>query len=73
MPKPYIPGLLSYVQFMHIILIAFYSPKFVCLGDSEETFWSSSQTATSPSVYHTRRRLHVYTVPLTAERPAGKP
>ena len=39
-------------------------------GDSEGTFRSSSQAATCPSVYHTRRRLH--TVPLIAERQAGK-
>ena len=39
-------------------------------GDSEATFWSSSQAATCPPVYHTRRRLH--TVPLIAERQAGK-
>ena len=37
-------------------------------GDSEGTFRSSSQAATCPSVYHTRRRLH--TVPLLAERQA---
>ena len=34
------------------------------------TFQSSSQAATCPSVYHTRWRLH--TVPLIAERQAGK-
>ena len=39
-------------------------------GDSEMTFRSSSQAATCPSVYHTRWRLH--TVPLIAERQAGK-
>ena len=39
-------------------------------GDSEGTFWSSSQAATCPPVYHTRRRLH--TVPLIAERQTGK-
>ena len=39
-------------------------------GDSEGTFRSSSQAATCPPVYHTRWRLH--TVPLTAERQAGK-
>ena len=39
-------------------------------GDSEGTFRSSSQAATCPPVYHTRRRLH--TVPLIAERQAGK-
>ena len=39
-------------------------------GDSERTFQSSSQAATCPPVYHTRRRLH--TVPLFAERQAGK-
>ena len=38
--------------------------------DSEGTFWSSSQAATCPPVYHTRQRLH--TVPLIAERQAGK-
>ena len=39
-------------------------------GDSEGTFRSSSQAATCPPVYHTRRRL--YTVPFNAERQAGK-
>ena len=39
-------------------------------GDSEGTFRSSSQAATRPRVYHTRRRLH--TVPLIAERQVGK-
>ena len=39
-------------------------------GDSEGTFWSSSQAATCSSVYHTRWKLH--TVPLIAERQAGK-
>ena len=39
-------------------------------GDSEMTFRSSSQAATCQSVYHTRWRLH--TVPLIAERQAGK-
>ena len=39
-------------------------------GDSERTFRSSSQAATCPPVYHTWRRLH--TVPLIAERQAGK-
>ena len=39
-------------------------------GDSEGTFRSSSQAATCPPVYHTRRRLH--TVPLIAERQAWK-
>ena len=38
--------------------------------DSEGTIWSLSQAATCPSVYHTRWRLH--TVPLIAERQAGK-
>ena len=37
---------------------------------SEETFRSLSQAATSPPVYHTWWRLH--TVPLIAERQAGK-
>ena len=40
-------------------------------GDSEGTFWSSSQAANCPPLYHTRRRLH--TIPLIAERQAGKP
>ena len=35
-------------------------------GDSEGTFWSLSQAATCPPVYHTRRRLH--TVPFNGER-----
>ena len=39
-------------------------------GDSEGTFQSSSQAATCPPVYHTRRRLH--TDPFNAERQAGK-
>ena len=39
-------------------------------GDSEGTVRSSSQAATGPPVYHTQRRLH--TVPLIAERQAGK-
>ena len=39
-------------------------------GDSERTFRSSSQAATCPPVYHTRRKLH--TVPFNAERQAGK-
>ena len=39
-------------------------------GDREGTFRSSSQAATCPSVYHTQWRLH--TVPLIAERQAGK-
>ena len=39
-------------------------------GNGEETYRSSSQAATCPSVYHTRRRLH--TLPLIAERQAGK-
>ena len=38
--------------------------------DSEGTFRSSSQAATCPPVYHTQWRLH--TVPLIAERQAGK-
>ena len=44
--------------------------KFPWPGDSEETFQSSSQAAAYPPVYHTRWRLH--TVPLIAERQAGK-
>ena len=39
-------------------------------GDSEGIFRSSSQAATCPFVYHTRWRLH--SVPLIAERQAGK-
>ena len=39
-------------------------------GDSERTFRSSSQAATCPPVYHSRRRLHTF--PLIAERQAGK-
>ena len=39
-------------------------------GDSEGAFRLSSQAATCPPVYHKRRRLH--TVPLFAERQAGK-
>ena len=44
--------------------------KLTWPGDSEGTFWSSSQAATCPSVYHTWQRIH--TVPLNAERQAGK-
>ena len=39
-------------------------------GNSKGTFRSSSQAATCPPVYYTRRRLH--TVPLIAECQAGK-
>ena len=39
-------------------------------GDSEGTFWSSSQAATCQPVYHTRQRLH--TLPLSTERQARK-
>ena len=39
-------------------------------GDSEGSIRSSSQAATCPPVYHTRRRLH--TVSLIAERQAEK-
>ena len=39
-------------------------------GNSEGTFRSSSQAATCPPVYHTRRKLH--TVPLIAERQEWK-
>ena len=39
-------------------------------GDSKRTFRCLSQAASSPPVYHTRRRLH--TVPLIAERQAEK-
>ena len=39
-------------------------------GDSEGTFWSLSQAAICPPVYHTRWNLH--TVPLVAEHQAGK-
>ena len=46
------------------------STKLPWPGDSEGTFRSSSQAATCPPVYHTRWRLH--TVPLIAERQAGK-
>ena len=48
----------------------FFFTKLLWLGDSEGTIRSSSQAATCPPVYHTRRRLH--TVPLIAERQAGK-
>ena len=51
-----------------LIVITF--SKLPWPGDSEGTFRSSSQAATCPSVYHTRWRLH--TVPLIAERQAGK-
>ena len=44
--------------------------KLPWLGNSEGTFRYSSQAATCPPVYHTRRRL--YTVPLIAERQAWK-
>ena len=39
-------------------------------GDSEKTFWSSSQAAYCPPVY--RRRWRLNTVPLIAEYQAGK-
>ena len=39
-------------------------------GDSKGTFWSSSQAATYPPVYHRWWRLHI--VPLIAKRQAGK-
>ena len=54
----------------YVIVITFLFTKLPWPGDSEGTFWSSSQAATCPPVYHTRRRLH--TVPLIAERQAGK-
>ena len=53
-----------------VLVITFYFTKLSWPGDSEGTFWSSSQAATCPPVYHIRRRLH--TVPLIAERQAGK-
>ena len=53
-----------------VIVITFYFTKLPWPGNSERTFRSSSQAATCPPVYHTRRRLH--TVPLIAERQAGK-
>ena len=53
-----------------VIVITFLFTKLPWPGDSEGTFRSSSQAATCPPVYHTRRRLH--TVPLIAERQAGK-
>ena len=56
------------MQFCNCNYILF--TKLPWLGDSEETFWSSSQAATCPPVYHTRWRL--YTVSLIAERQAGK-
>ena len=56
-------------KFSVAIVITFYLPN--CLGrDSEGTFRSSCQDATCPPVYHTWWRLH--TVPLFAERQAGK-
>ena len=51
-------------------VITFLFTKLRWPGDSEGTFRSSSQAATCPPVYHTRRRLH--TVLLIAERQAGK-
>ena len=52
-----------------VIVITFYSPG--CIGQEREgTFRSSSQAATCPPVSYTRWRLH--TVPLIAERQAGK-
>ena len=63
--------------FMNLIVIrGQVNPNYILFikltwpGDSERTFQSSSQAATCPPVYHTRRRLH--TVPLIAERQAGK-
>ena len=56
---------LSYMVNCNYIL----STKLPWPGDSEGTFWSSSQAATCPPVYHAQWRLH--TVPLIAERRAG--
>ena len=63
------------VFFCHIFIIGrncnyILFTKLPWPGDSEGTFWSSSQAATCPPVYHTRRRFH--TVPFNAERQAGK-
>ena len=44
--------------------------KFPLPGDSEGTFQAMRQAATCPPVYYLRWRLH--TVPLIAERQAGK-
>ena len=53
-----------------VIVIYILFTKLPWPGDSEGTFRSSSQAAICPPVYHTQRRLH--TVPLIAERQAGK-
>ena len=63
------PGQMG-ANWLIVIVITFLFTKLPWPGDSEGTFWSSSQAATCPPVYHTRRRLH--TVPLIAERQAGK-
>ena len=49
---------------------SFFSTKLPWPGDSDGTFWSSSQAFTCPSVYCTRRRLR--TVPFNAELQARK-
>ena len=49
-----------------LIVLTFLFTKLPWPGKSKETFRSSSQAATCPPVYHTRRRLH--TVPLIAKR-----
>ena len=63
------PNLPSFVIVIVIVITILFT-KLPWPGDSEVTFRSSSQAATCPPVYHTRRRLH--TIPLIAERQAGK-
>ena len=55
---------------VYVILITFYSPS--CLGQetAKETFGLRVKLPPAHPVYHTRWRLH--TVPLIAERQAGK-
>ena len=55
------PNKIVIVNFIHQVALA---------RRQRRTFRSSSQAATCPLVYHTRRRLH--TVPLIAERQADK-
>ena len=60
------------VQHLLVVIVIYYFlfAKLPWPEVSEGTFRSSSQAATCPPVYHTRWRLH--TVPLIAERQAGK-
>ena len=66
----YIQVITSNGEFSLIVIVIAFTKLLPWPGDSEGTFRSSSQAATCPPVYHTRRRLH--TVPLIAERQARK-